>query len=88
MKTSLILAAATVIALGSASGAALAHDGHWRPGHGNPHVWRDHYRGPPSVVFVQPPAYAYGYGYAYLPPPVVYVPPPPGINIVLPIHVR
>ena len=49
------------------------HDRDWRD-----HHWRDHH-----PVYVGP-------GYAYAPPPVVYAPPPPppGINLVIPLHIR
>ncbi|HTZ79684.1 MAG TPA: hypothetical protein VMC10_17360 [Stellaceae bacterium] len=49
------------------------HDRDWRE-----HHWHDHY-----PVYVGP-------GYAYAPPPVVYAPPPPppGINLVIPLHIR
>ena len=45
--------------------------------------YRDHRWGDRHPVYVGP-------GYAYAPPPVVYAPPPPppGINLIIPLHIR
>jgi hypothetical protein len=78
----------------AAAGTASADD--W---HGHPHGWRHGWHHP-HPVYVYPPGYYYPpppVVYATpAPPPVVYAPPPvvypspvvPGLNIVVPIHVR
>jgi len=85
-----LAAALAVTSAGVVAAPALAAD--WHRGHGGYHQgWRGHgwWGGP--VVAVTPgcaygPYYGYPYGYACAPPAAVFS--VPGVNVVLPIHIR
>lgn len=97
LRSNLLAAAFSALALTAVVGPALAGDGHGH-GHGRHHHWkhhRDYWDGPrviyspappPRVVYAPPPRVVYA------PPPVVYAAPPvmyepaPSINFVFPLR--
>jgi hypothetical protein len=87
-----LAAALAVTSAGIVAAPALAADWHHDSGRGH-HEWRGHgggwWGGPyvavtPGCTYYDP-YYGYPYGYACAPAPVYAA---PGVNVVLPIHIR